>query len=233
MKDIIIIGAGGLAQEMAWLIEEINEGGPMWNLLGYLDPDPTLVGREIIGYPVLGSDDCAVRYPQAWFVPGIGDPRLKHRIIDSLKSLGVDNWATLISPTVRVHPSNVFGQGVVIGRNTDLTTGCILEDHVFVNIHVVLGHGVRIGPYTSVNPNVMINGEARIGSTCLIGANAFVRDVVVGDGVTVGAGSVVIGDVEPDCVVAGVPAKVIRQGSPRHTLTKSERTDGGNRAKCR
>ena len=53
----------------------------------------------------------------------------------------------------------------------------------------------------------------------------FVRDVMVGDGVTVGAGSVVVKNVEPDCVVAGVPAQIIRRGAPKHTLTKTERSE--------
>ena len=30
MKDIVIIGAGGIGREVAWIIEEINEVNPMW-----------------------------------------------------------------------------------------------------------------------------------------------------------------------------------------------------------
>lgn len=223
MEDIIILGAGGLAQEMAWLIEEINESDKKWNLLGYLDADVALRGKKFVGYPVLGTDADAVAFKNTWFVSGVGDPRLKRRIIENMSGRGISKWATLISPTVRVHGSNTLGTGVVIGRYTDLTVNNVLDDFVFLNIHVVLGHGIHVGAYTNVDPNVTINGEAKIGSTCLIGANAFVRDVTLGDFVTVGAGSVVVKDVEPDCVVAGVPAKVIRQGSPHHTLSKSER----------
>ena len=225
MKDLVILGAGGLAQEMAWLVEEINEIRSEWNILGYLDTSPELVGKDVLGYPVLGGDDLARKFRDAWFVSGVGDPRLKRRVIERMLREGIENWATLVSPTVRVHPSNVLGRGVVIGRNSDLTVGNFLGDFSFLNIHVVIGHGVRIGTYTNIDPNVMINGEARIGSTCLIGANAFVRDVLVADGVTVGAGSVVVKDVKKNCVVAGVPARVIRQGAPRHTLSKTERTD--------
>lgn len=224
MKDLVIFGAGGLGLEIAWLAEEINAATPEWNLLGFLDQDPSLHGQKLIGYPVLGSDSDAGAYPDAYFALGVGDPRLRRRIVESLGARHA-NWATLISPTVRVHPSNKLGRGVIIGRYTDLTVNCTIGDFVMLNIHAVLGHSVEVGDYSLVDPNVTINGEGRIGCECLIGANAFVRDVKVGDRVTVGAGSVVVRDVEPDCVVAGVPAKVIRQGAPKHTLTKSERSE--------
>lgn len=224
MQDLIVLGAGGLGQEIVWLAEEINDAELRWNILGYLDDNPAVHGTSVISYPVLGGLDKAQAYPNAHFFVGVGDPRLRRRMVERVGASGV-KWATLISPTVRVHRSNKLGIGVGIGRYTDLTIGCDIGNFAWLNIHVVLGHAVTIGEFSVVDPNVCVNGEGVIGSTCLIGANAFVRDVKVGDGATVGAGSVVVKDVEPECVVAGVPAKVIRMGSPRHTLSKSERTD--------
>lgn len=224
MEDLIVLGAGGLGQEIVWLAEEINDTSPRWNILGYLDDNPAAQNTEVIGYPVLGMLDDAKKYPQAKFFLGVGDPRLRRKFVDRLEPFDV-KWATLVSPTVRLHRSNKLGVGVGIGRYTDLTLNCNIGDFAYINIHVVLGHAVTVGEFSVVDPNVCINGEGVIGHTCLIGANAFVRDVKVGDGATVGAGSVVVKDVEPECVVAGVPAKVIRIGSPRHTLSKSERTD--------
>jgi serine acetyltransferase len=55
---------------------------------------------------------------------------------------------------------------------------------------------------------------------CYVGANAFVRNVHVGDGATIGASSAVVKDVPPNCVVAGVPAKVLHAGVPSHKLTR-------------
>ena len=219
----MILGAGGLGQEIAWLIEEINREKEVWRILGYLDSDQSCHDKKYLGYPVLGDDSDASQLEDVSFVLGVGDPRLRKRLVESIGIQG-KSWPTLISPTVQVHKSNTLGLGVVIGRLTDLTVNCVIGNFVMLNIHAVLGHAVEIGNYSLVDPNVTINGEARIGSCCLVGANAFVRDVRVEDGVTIGAGSVVVRDVEPDCVVAGVPAKVIRRGSPKHTLTKSERS---------
>lgn len=222
MKKIIILGAGGLGKEIAWLIEEINESNQEWEILGYLDSHPSVINMELLGYKVLGPFEDAYKYVDAYFVVAFGDPRMRENTIQLVSKYNL-KWATLISPTVRVHKSNRLGIGVVIGRYTDLTVECNIGNHVMLNIHVVLGHKVEIGDFSIISPNVTLNGAAKIGKACSIGANAFVRDVEIGDYVTVGASSCVIKPIESDCVVAGVPAVIIRKGAPVHSVTKTLR----------
>ena len=218
MENLIILGAGGLGQEIAWLVEEINQSQKIWNLLGFLDSHPDVQNKHLIGYPVLGPFDFAQKYTDCYFVVAFGDPRFREKIVQSVNIYNI-KWANLISPTVLLHKSNKLGKGIVIGRYTDLTIDCDIEDHVMLNIHVVLGHKVKIGRYSIVSPNVTINGGASIGHSCSIGANAFVRDVIIGDYVTIGASSCVVKNVEDDSVVGGVPAKLIRKGPPIHSVT--------------
>ncbi len=222
MKDLIILGAGGLGQEIAWLVEEINEEKKKWNLIGYMDSHPAVQNKAFLEYPVIGSYSLVTKYPDVYYVIAFGDPRVRRRVVEEVNVNKV-KWANLYSPTVRIHRSHSIGNGVVIGRYTDFTVDCKLGNFVMLNIHVVLGHNVMIGDYSIVSPNVTINGGALIGHTCSIGANAFVRDITIGDYVTVGASSCVIKDVESDCVVAGVPARIIHKGKPFHSVTKSER----------
>ena len=54
MKDLIIIGAGDLGKDVAWLVERINERNPEWNLLGFTEKSEL---KQFQGYPVLGTDD--------------------------------------------------------------------------------------------------------------------------------------------------------------------------------
>jgi len=222
VKDLVILGAGGLGQEIAWLVEEINEDKQIWNLIGFMDSHPAVQNKMFLGYPVIGPYSSIPKYPNVYYVIAFGDPRVRRRIIEEVSANNV-KWANLYSPTVRIHKSHSIGKGVVIGRYTDFTVDCKLGNFVMLNIHVVLGHDVIIGDYSIVSPNVVINGGARIGHTCSIGANAFVRDVTIGDYVTVGACSCVVKDIESDCVVAGVPARILQKGKPVHSVTRSER----------
>ena len=58
-----------------------------------------------------------------------------------------------------------------------------------------------------------LKATTKIGRCCFIGANAIILPgVKIGDEVVVGSGAVVTKDVPSNCIVAGNPAKVIKQG---------------------
>jgi acetyltransferase-like isoleucine patch superfamily enzyme len=55
--------------------------------------------------------------------------------------------------------------------------------------------------------------DTRIGQCCFIGARSVILPgITIGDHSIVGAGSVVTKDVPPNCIVAGNPAKIVREG---------------------
>jgi sugar O-acyltransferase (sialic acid O-acetyltransferase NeuD family) len=222
MEPLIIIGAGALGQEIVWLIEEINEINPKWKILGFLDDYAFSENKTILNYPCLGGFKDIIKFKDSFFILAFGDPRLREKLYKQIEGEKY-RWATLISPTVRIHKTNKIGKGVVIGRYTDLTVNCIIHDFVYLNIHVVLGHEVEVGSFTIISPNVMVNGGGKIGKACQIGANAFIKDVLIGNYSTIGASSCVIKPVEEYCVVAGVPAKVLHQGTPNTSISRSER----------
>ena len=52
----------------------------------------------------------------------------------------------------------------------------------------------------------------RIGKNCFIGCNAIIlKGTELGNGCVVGAGAVVAGEFEPNSVIVGNPARVIRK----------------------
>ncbi len=104
--------------------------------------------------------------------------------------------------TVDIHPACEIGEGLMI-------------DHAH---NVVIGETARIGKNCSILHGVTLGGTGKvrgdrhpkIGDGVMIGAGAkILGNVQVGHCVRVASGSVVTHDVEPNVTVAGVPAKVI------------------------
>lgn len=93
-----------------------------------------------------------------------------------------------------------FG-GVSIGKDTRIAAATIIVSHT----HLFEERGTLIRQAPCVGKGI------RIGEDCWIGAGVRVLDdVEIGDRAIVGAGAVVTGDVLPEMIVAGVPAKTIR-----------------------
>lgn len=115
------------------------------------------------------------------------------------------------SPRIRIHPS--------VKKSFANSGGCYIQG----------GSGIEIGEGTVFGPGVKIvsanhsqddfsehvrERPIRIGRGCWIGANAVILPgVFLGDSVVVGAGAVVTHDFPEPCVIAGVPAAVIRTRS--------------------
>lgn len=112
-----------------------------------------------------------------------------------------------------------YGEHVHLGARAYLNTGCVLLD---CN-RIELGDDVFFGPavhvYTAthpVDPEERIRGPelalpVRIGARVWVGgASVILPGVTIGEGSTIGAGSVVTRDVPARCVAAGNPCRVMR-----------------------
>lgn len=74
-----------------------------------------------------------------------------------------------------------------------------------------LSHDVNALSKQKTYRSTITKNPVKIGRNCWLGTGAIILDgVTIGDNVIVAAGSVVRSDVPSDCVVAGVPARIIR-----------------------
>lgn len=149
----------------------------------------------------------------------------KHKVETDRRNSAIP-MADLTKYNARIEPGAIVRDLVEIG------------DHCVIMMGAVLNIGAVIGERTMIDMNVVVGGRAIVGKNChigagtvlagvieppsadpviieddvLIGANAVVLEgVKVGKGAVVAAGSIVVRDVEPMTVVAGVPAKVLKK----------------------
>ena len=132
----------------------------------------------------------------------------------------------------RIEPGAIIRDQVEIGDNAVIMMGAI------INIGAIIGEG------TMIDMGAVLGGRATVGKNCLIGAGAVLAGVVepasatpviiednvlvganaviiegvhVGEGAVVAAGAIVIEDVPAHTVVAGTPARVIKQKDEQAT----------------
>jgi carbonic anhydrase/acetyltransferase-like protein (isoleucine patch superfamily) len=129
-----------------------------------------------------------------------------------------------------------IGDRCVIGRGSHIVAhhSLVIGDDVFTGPYVYItdqNHGYA-DPDMPIGRQIPLNAAVRIGSGSWLGAGAVVLPgACIGRNVVVAAGSVVRGTIPDRCVVAGVPARVVRQyvsgsGWPRSVPARGDNPAG-------
>ncbi len=109
---------------------------------------------------------------------------------------------------IEIHPGATIGKGLFIDHGSGVIIGETAElgDNVTLYQGVTLGgtgkeHGKR---HPTLGDNVMVSAGAKVLGSFTIGENS-----------KIGAGSVVLKEVPPNCTVVGVPGRVVKMGDQK------------------
>lgn len=131
-----------------------------------------------------------------------------HRFSHKLYHLGIPLLPRLLShfgrffTGIEIHPGATIGEGVFI-------------DH---GMGVVIGETAIIGNYCLIYQGVTLGGTGKeigkrhptLGENVVVGAGAKVLgNLLIGNDVRIGAGSVVLKDVPSECTVVGIPGRIV------------------------
>lgn len=109
---------------------------------------------------------------------------------------------------IEIHPGAEIGKGFFI----DHGTGVIIGETTIIGDNVTLYQGVTLGGtgkekgkrHPTIGDNVMISAGAKVLGSFTVGENS-----------VIGAGSVVIEEVPPNCTVVGVPGRIVKRDNVR------------------
>ena len=210
-----IVGAGSGGHGRVVLNTLTLMGG--FEMVGWTDPDPTLLGRTVAGFPVLGDDSLLAGLRSqgvaAAFVGvgGVGNNDSRERLLLLLDEQG-------FSLPNAIHPHAVLADSVTLGSGSVVMAGVVANPgvefgrNVIVNTGAIVDHDCLVGDHVHIAPGVVLSGDVVVGNKCHIGTGASViQGVTIGEGAVVGAGAVVVKDVAPHSTVVGVPARELRQ----------------------
>lgn len=204
-EKLILIGAGGYAKSVLDSIEQER-----YEFCGFIDnfkPE----GSYHLGYPVLAStiQDFSERDSYSYFI-SIGDNTHRLEKFFKLQQLGC-KIINVIDKTALVSQHSKLGIGVFVGKMAIVNSGVTVGDNVIINTKSLVEHGCFIGNHCNISTNTTLNGDVIVEDYAFVGSSSVVNGQLrIGENALVGSGAVVIRNVEPRSVVAGVPAKYIK-----------------------
>lgn len=211
IRDIIIVGCGGLGIETAQLIRDINNSTPFkqWRVLGYVDDCAENHGKTILGDKVLGGTEIIKNYKDINVVIAIADPEIRASIAKKIQDYCT--LPTLIHPSVEIPESSTVARGCIIFKQAIISACVTIGEFVIINPSSGIGHGAIICSFNTILWNVTIGGDTILMPYGFYGSSSTViQQIVVEPYCKIGAGAVVIKKVKAHSTMVGVPAKKIK-----------------------
>jgi UDP-perosamine 4-acetyltransferase len=207
MNKIIIIGAGEGGRLLSQLIIEQTD----YSIEGFADDNPDLLGKTINGHKVVSDIKGLIKFKDCGFVVSLGmNVARRGQIFKSaqtagLKAINIIDKSAIVSPTAKL------GKGIVILAKVFIGPFVQIDDNGFIFSATVIEHDSKIADSVSFAPRVTLAGGVKVANNVFFGVNSTVIDhISIGSNVVVGAGALVRNDIEDNLVVAGVPAKTIK-----------------------
>ena len=203
MKDmLIIIGASGHGKVVADIAIKLNK----WQSIVYFDDDDSI--KTCMGLQVIGKTVDAIKYKdKAEFFIAIGNNLIRERIYKELENIGIET-ITLI------HPSAIIGNDVEIGLGTVVMAGTVINSSsrigkaCIINTSSSVDHDNLIGDFVHIAPGVRLAGTVKVGNGSWLGIGSVVsNNLSICSNCKLGAGAVVVKDIEESGTYIGVPTK--------------------------
>jgi len=210
MKDkIVVIGGGGHAKVIINVLKKLNT----YDILGYTD----LYDRgPVLGINYLGTDEILNKLIDenkgcnaAIGVGNITLSDIRLIIYKKLKKIGFE-IPVIISPTAIINEDVIINEGTLILDGAIINSGSKIGKCTIINTKAIVEHDCTIGNFVHLTAGAITGGGVKVGDYTLIGVGAkIIQYKNVCANCVIGAGSIVLRNIQEPGTYFGVPARRI------------------------
>lgn len=206
MKELIIIGAGGMGRTLYSNALESVGYGDTFVVKGFIDDNLEALDGFQNYPPLLGTIKDYQPQPDDAFVSSIGGASRRPCMEEIIRRGG--EFVELIHQTARIYTNAKLGKGNFIGAYSVVGNDAVVGDYNMIQSYTVIGHDAKIGSWNRIDTHVTCVGGIVIEDDVNIHTSAVIsHNVRVETGAHVGALSFVIRKVKAGTTVMGIPAK--------------------------
>ena len=171
---ILLVGAGGHCKSCIDVVEQDGR----FKIVGIVDRPGADSPRDVLGYPVIGSDDdlAKLRVDIGSALVSVGQMRtadVRSKIYKRLSDLGYD-LPVIISPLAYVSRHAKVGAGTIVMHGATVNASSHVGINCILNSHCLVEHDAVIEDHCHVSTGAVINGQAYVGSGSFIGSGSVI-----------------------------------------------------------
>ena len=199
MKKLVIIGASGHGRVVADIAKKSG-----YEEICFLDDNEAMT--ECGGYAVVGQSNRYIEF-DCDVIVAVGDTKVRERILTEVELAGK-------KVPVLVHPHAIVAEDVEIGKGTVVAAGAVINPGArigkgcIINTCSSVDHDCLVDDFVHVAVGSHLCGTVNVGAGTWIGAGVTVNNnVFICPDCMIGAGAVVVNDIEKYGTYIGVPAR--------------------------
>lgn len=207
MKQLIVVGAGGLGREVfQYALDSLSKGAET-EVLGFLDDNPAALDADPLKGKILGNTATFEVEPQHRFIIGVGDPATRQSLAQQIAARG-GRFGRVVHPLAYVAATAEVSEGCILAPYVFVGAGARLGAHVVLNARASVGHDAVLAEHCVLSPHCVIGGSTKLGKAVFMGSSStIVPQRTIGSGSKISAGAVVLHDVPNGALAVGNPAK--------------------------
>ena len=206
MKNLIIIGAGGMGRTLFSNALESVGYGEKFLVKGFIDDNLHALEGFDNYPPVIATIQDYIPQKDDVFVSSIGGASRRPCMEEIIRRGG--EFMELIHQTARIYTNVKLGKGNFIGAYTVIGNDAEVGDYNMIQSYTVIGHDAKIGSWNRIDTHVTCVGGTIVEDDVNIHTSAVIsHKVIVESGAHVGALSFVVKKVKAGTTVMGNPAK--------------------------